>query len=115
MDFELAYQVFLSPMTFSNYLRFPLSTNDVYAFNKDISTDLFGYVEEESMGSEYKYGMFTNDLPSKQALMEQYWHSKLLLSDYLDEKPYANAEFLVFNNIPAHLLEGFINNQKAGE
>ncbi|GAK13368.1 hypothetical protein [Geomicrobium sp. JCM 19039] len=112
MDFGQSFAIHLSAETFKNDVRFPYSSDRIIAFNIERTVDLFAYIEEEGMGSEYTPGMFTDHLPSKQRLMEQYWNSRMTLADYLLHKPYKEAEYICFDYIPPYLIEGYINQKK---
>ncbi|ATP40401.1 hypothetical protein CSE16_10265 [Solibacillus sp. R5-41] len=87
------------------YLTFPLTTNKILVFNRDLSSDLFAYIEDQYMKQETGGGYFTVGLPSKEELVMQYWASMLILDDYLKMKPYKDAELLIFTTVPPELLE----------
>ncbi|MEG0472628.1 MAG: hypothetical protein RR588_09855 [Solibacillus sp.] len=87
------------------YLTFPLATNKILVFNRDLSSDLFSYIEDEYMKHETGGGYFTVGLPSKEDLITQYWDSMMELDDYLAKKPYKNAEILIFTTVRPELLE----------
>ncbi|KIL72981.1 hypothetical protein SD78_3169 [Bacillus badius] len=81
-------------------------TEKVLVFNREISSDLFAYVEDEYMkGETGEEGYFTKGLPSKEDLMKQYWESMMVADEYLKRKPYKHPEILVFETIEKHFLE----------
>lgn len=87
------------------YLKFPVFTHHIYIFNREISGDLFAYIEDDYMKAETGGGYFTVGLPSKEDLVKQYWESMISLEDYCATKPYENPEILIFDTVPPELLE----------
>ena len=87
------------------HFKFPVFTHQIYIFNKEISSDLFAYIEDEYMKGETGGGYFTKGLPSKEDLVKQYWDSMISLEDYCATKPYKEAEILLFDTVPPELLE----------
>ncbi|MFB4158888.1 hypothetical protein ACE1TF_03290 [Geomicrobium sp. JSM 1781026] len=114
MDFHKSFAVYPRPYNFAQYLQFPLETDNVYVFNREIVTHLFGYIEEEmTIGSdEYRPRMFTDDLPPKETLMKAYWQSRTPLETYIRNQPYPNPEYLCFFPVPAQLLRGFFHGER---
>jgi len=85
-----------------SHLRFPMFSDKILVFNKDISSDLFAYKEDQYDGGK---GCFTVGLPSKEDLIKQYWESMNTLDEYLKHKPYKNPEILIFETVPGKLIE----------
>ena len=85
-----------------SHLRFPMFSDKILVFNKDISSDLFAYKEDQYDGGK---GCFTVGLPSKEDLIKQYWESMNTLDEYLKHKPYKNPQILIFETVPAKLIE----------
>jgi hypothetical protein len=104
IDFEIAFGAEFSEPT-KPYLKFPIFSEKILVFNKDISNDLFSYIEDEYMEEETGGGYFTEGLPSKDDLVRQYWKSMLTVEEYSDSKPYKNPEILIFETVPAKLIE----------
>ncbi|SDI43534.1 hypothetical protein SAMN05192534_1523 [Alteribacillus persepolensis] len=109
LDFEQAVEAKFSPYNFKKYVYFPAFTKRIYVFDKEITTDLFTYIEDEYMREFEGKGIIEPGFPSKEELMQKYWKSKVHIDDYLDNKPYQNPEVLVFESIPASLLESSLN------
>ncbi|MER2170390.1 MAG: hypothetical protein ABS938_07105 [Psychrobacillus psychrodurans] len=87
------------------YFKFPIFTNKIRIFNREISSDLFAYIEDDYMKDETGGGYFTQGLPSKENLVKQYWESMISVEDYLANRPYENAEILIFKTVPPEILE----------
>jgi len=105
IDFSIAFGADFAPIS-KHYIRFPIVTEKVLIFNRDISTDLFAYVEDEYMKVETgEEGYFTKGLSSKEDLVKQYWESMMTVEEYLKRKPYKKPEILVFETIPKEFLE----------
>ena len=105
IDFSIALGADFKPIS-KHYLKFPIVTEKVLIFNRDISSDLFAYVEDEYMKVETdEEGYFTKGLSSKEDLVKQYWESMITVEEYLKRKPYKNPEILVFETIPKEFLE----------
>ncbi|GLY11195.1 hypothetical protein [Pseudobacillus badius] len=105
IDFSMAFGADFDPIS-KHYLKFPMVTKKVLVFNREISSDLFAYVEDEYMkGETGEEGYFTKGLPSKEDLMKQYWESMMVADEYLKRKPYKHPEILVFETIEKHFLE----------
>ena len=101
IDFKIAFGADLEQYE-KPYLRFPVHSEKILVFNLDISSDLFAYIEDKYDGGR---GYFTEGLPSKEDLMKQYWESMNTLDDYLKYKPYKNPEILIFEPVPAMLID----------
>ncbi|MDF9413195.1 hypothetical protein E1B06_16045 [Brevibacillus laterosporus] len=104
IDFKIAFGAELVLPT-KPYLRFPTFSDKILVFNQDISSDLFAYIEDEYMEEETGGGYFTEGLPSKEDLVSQYWESMLTIEEYLNYKPYKEPEILIFETVPAKLIE----------
>ncbi|MBB4825040.1 hypothetical protein HNO89_002266 [Sporosarcina luteola] len=104
LDFAIAFGAELTPRE-TSYLKFPVLTDKIAVFNREISSDLFAYVEDEYMEAETGGGYFTKGLPSKEELIRAYWNSRMSLTDYLQTTPYKQAEILIFETIPGTLVE----------
>ncbi|MDQ0298081.1 hypothetical protein J2S78_000489 [Salibacterium salarium] len=78
-------------------MRFPIFTKQIYVFDKEITTDLFGYIENEYVEEMDGRGVIEPGFPAKEELMKKYWESRMHLDDYLDldKKPYQDPEILV--------------------
>jgi hypothetical protein len=87
------------------HFKIPVFTEKILVFNKDISSDLFAYIEDEYMEEEAGVGYFTEGLPSKADLVKQYWKSMLPVKEYLNNKPYKDPEILIFETVPKELFE----------
>lgn len=87
------------------YFKFPIFTNKILIFNREISSDLFAYIEDDYMKEETGGGYFTKGLPSKETLVKQYWESMISIEDYLANRPYENAEILIFMTVSPEILE----------
>ncbi|RSL31490.1 hypothetical protein D7Z54_20870 [Salibacterium salarium] len=109
LDFEEAVKVKFSPYNFKKYVRFPIFTKQIYVFDKEITTDLFTYIENEYVEEMDGRGFIEPGFPSKEELMQKYWESRMHLDDYLDldKKPYQDPEILVFESIPISLYQVF--------
>ncbi len=105
IDFSVAFGADFNPIS-EQYIKFPIVSEKILVFNREITNDLFAYIEEEYMKGEIgEEGYFTKGLPSKEELMKQYWESMITVKEYVKQKPYKNPEILVFETIPIELLE----------
>ncbi|MFF2458766.1 hypothetical protein [Peribacillus simplex] len=71
IDFKVAFGADLKPYE-KPHFQFPVFSDKILAFNRDISSDLFAYIEDKYDGDR---GYFVEGLPSKEDLMKQYWES----------------------------------------
>jgi hypothetical protein len=101
IDFKIAFGANLE-ICGKLYFRFPVFSDKILVFNAEISTDLFGYKEDQYDGGK---GHYTVGLPPIEDLLVQYWESMKTLNDYLKYKPYNNPEILIFEPVPAKLIE----------
>lgn len=100
IDFKIAFGADLEPYE-KPHLRFPVHSEKILVFNLDISSDLFAYIEDKYDGGR---GYFTEGLPSKEDLIKEYWGSMNTLDGYLKHKPYKKPEILIFEPVPAMLI-----------
>jgi len=101
IDFEVAFGVDLE-VDESPHYRFPVFSDKILVFNRDISSDLFAYIEDMYDGGK---GRIIEGLPSKEDLMKNYWASMNTLEDYLNNKPFNNPEVYIFEQVPAKLID----------
>ncbi|WP_026673717.1 hypothetical protein [Alkalihalobacterium bogoriense] len=104
LDFKMALGADLVPPT-KPYYRFSNFSNKILVFNGELSSDLFAYIEDGYMEAEVGAGYFTEGLPSKEDLVKLYWESMLTIEEYINHKPYKNPEVLIFETVPAKLIE----------
>ena len=97
IDFKVAFRADLE--VYENpYYRFPVFSDKILVFNRDISSDLFAYMEDIYDGGK---GRFVEGLPSKEDLMKNYWASINTLEEFLKNKPFNNPELYIFEQVPA--------------
>lgn len=101
IDFKIAFKVDLE-VDESPYYRFPVFSDKILVFNRDISSDLFAYIEDMYDGGK---GRMIEGLPSKEDLVKKYWSSMYTLEDYLKNKPFNNPEVYIFEQVPAKLID----------
>ncbi|MFE7064542.1 hypothetical protein ACFVAD_20615 [Sutcliffiella sp. NPDC057660] len=101
LDFKVAFGTDLEPYE-KPHFRFPMFSDKILVFNRDISSDLFAYIEDKYDGGR---GYFVEGLASKEDLMKQYWESMNTLVEYLKNKPFNNPEIYIFEPVPAKLIE----------
>lgn len=101
IDFKVAFRVDLE-VDERPYYRFPVFSDKVLVFNRDISSDLFAYIEDMYDGGN---GRMIEGLPSKEDLTKNYWSSMNTLEDYLKNKPFNNPEVYIFEQVPAELID----------
>jgi len=106
IDFKKGIVVLLESYTFTNYFTFPVFTDKIMVFNRDITTELFSYIEDESVFDEtgVEGTMVTPGTPDRRELVNEYWRSRILLSEYLKEPPYSNSEIMIFEHVPKNIL-----------
>ncbi|TSB44787.1 hypothetical protein [Alkalicoccobacillus porphyridii] len=106
INFDVGIVVTLSPYDFKNYLRFPIFTNKIMVFDRDITTKLFSYIEDEYVIDESGIAgtMIEPGTPSKEELVKQYWGSGVTLENYMKNKPFSNTEIMVFERVPKNQL-----------
>ncbi|WP_078552139.1 hypothetical protein [Bacillus alkalicellulosilyticus] len=104
IDFKLAVGADLNAPP-KPYYRFSVFSEKILVFNRDVSSDLFAYIEDEYMEAEAGKGYFTVGLPSKEELVKQYWESMFTVEDFIKYKPYNNPEVLIFETVPAKIIE----------
>ncbi|MEC2076333.1 hypothetical protein [Metabacillus fastidiosus] len=101
IDFNIAFGADLEPFE-KPCLRFPIFSDKILVFNRDISTDLFGYMEDQYDGGK---GYYTVGLPPIEDLIVQYWESMTTLDEYFKHNPYNDPEVLIFETVPGKLIE----------
>ncbi|WP_339171482.1 hypothetical protein MKY51_09790 [Solibacillus sp. FSL R5-0691] len=101
IDFKVAFGVDLEVDDCPHY-RFPVFSEKILVFNRDISSDLFAYIEDMYDGGK---GRIIEGLPSKEDLVKNYWSSMNTLADYLKNKPFNNPEVYIFEQVPAKLID----------
>ncbi|MDM5450950.1 hypothetical protein [Peribacillus simplex] len=73
------------------YFQFPVFSDKVLVFNRDISSDLFAFIEDKFDGGK---GYFVEGLPSKEELMKQYWESMNTLDEFLNPSLLITLKFI---------------------
>lgn len=101
IDFKMAFGADLEEDE-KPYYRFPVFSDKILVFNRDISSDLFAYMEDMYDGGS---GRFVEGLPSKEELMKNYWSSMNTLDEFLKSKPFNNPEVYIFEQVPAKLID----------
>ncbi|GIN84794.1 hypothetical protein J6TS2_11800 [Heyndrickxia sporothermodurans] len=101
IDFKVAFGADLEEYE-KPFYRFSVFSDKILVFNRDISSDLFAYIEDKYDGGR---GYFVDGLPSKEDLMKQYWKSMNTLDEYLKNKPFNNPELYIFEQVPAKLID----------
>lgn len=101
IDFKVAFRADLEEYE-KPFYRFPAFSDKILVFNRDISSDLFAYIEDTYDGGR---GYFVEGLPSKEDLMKQYWESMNTLDEYLKNNPFNNPELYIFEQVPAKLID----------
>ncbi|MFL0583231.1 hypothetical protein ACH0B6_11690 [Solibacillus silvestris] len=100
VDFKVAFGAGLEEYDIPHY-RFPVFSDKILVFNRDISSDLFAYIEDIYDGDN---GRIVEGLPSKEDLMKNWWASMNTLEEFLKNKPYNNLEIYIFEQVPAKLI-----------
>lgn len=101
IDFKVAFRADLEVYE-TPYYRFPVFSDKILIFNREISSDLFAYKEDIYDGGK---GRFVEGLPSKEDLMKNYWASINTLEEFLKNKPFNNPELYIFEQVPAKLID----------
>ncbi|MFL0582600.1 hypothetical protein ACH0B6_08500 [Solibacillus silvestris] len=84
------------------HYRFPVFSDKILVFNRDIASDLFSYIEDIYDGGN---GRIVEGLPSKEDLMKNYWASMNTLEEFLKNKPYNNPEIYIFEQVSSKLID----------
>ncbi len=98
IDFKVAFKADLEAYE-KPYYRFPVFSDKILVFNRDISSELFAYKYDGGRGR------FFEGLPSKEDLMKHYWASMNTLNEFLKNKPFNNPELYIFEQVPAKLID----------
>lgn len=101
INFAVAFGVHLE-MDEDPHYRFPVFSDKILVFNRDISSDLFAYIEDMYDGGK---GRIVEGVPSKEDLIKDYWASLNTLEDYLKYRPFKNPEVYIFEPVPAKLID----------
>lgn len=101
VDFNVAFGAGLEEYDIPHY-RFPVFSDKILVFNRDIASDLFSYIEDIYDGGN---GRIVEGLPSKEDLMKNYWASMNTLEEFLKNKPYNNPEIYIFEQVPSKLID----------
>lgn len=103
VDFQNCIGVDLDPRSSQSFC-FPVFTDKLMVFNKDISLLIYdqAFYEDNKDFAEEAQNFDTGK--SWEELIENYWSSMRTLNDYLTEKPYPNTEVLLFEPVPSDII-----------
>lgn len=104
VDFDKAIGVDLIQRTETS-LCFPIFTEKVMVFDKDISSLIYDQSFFEDNQYTFEEAINFDTGKSIEELILSYWGSMIPLKEYMKEKPYNNPEILLFEPVPKEIIK----------